>query len=91
MALDAAEVLFDELANTFWLVISESDSAYLRRKLRERGGRVHIVGDAAALLSAETSEGLVSISLLCSYPKRADPSLAPKKHGRASLLDLLRS
>lgn len=46
LALDAVEALFDERADTFCLVTSNSDFAYLCRKLRERGVTVHIVGEA---------------------------------------------
>lgn len=46
LALDALEALFDQRADTFCLVTSDSDFAYLCRKLRERGATVHIVGEA---------------------------------------------
>ena len=46
LALDALEALFDERADTFCLVTSDSDFAYLCRKLRERNATVHIVGEA---------------------------------------------
>lgn len=46
LALDAVEALFDRRAETFCLVTSDSDFAYLCRKLRERGATVHIVGEA---------------------------------------------
>lgn len=46
LALDAVECLFDDRADTFCLVTSDSDFAYLCRKLRERGATVHIVGEA---------------------------------------------
>lgn len=46
LALDAIEALFDKRADTFCLVTSDSDFAYLCRKLRERGATVHIVGEA---------------------------------------------
>jgi uncharacterized protein (TIGR00288 family) len=46
LALDAFEALFDDRADTFCLVTSDSDFAYLCRKLRERGATVHIVGEA---------------------------------------------
>lgn len=46
LALDAMEALFDSRADTFCLVTSDSDFAYLCRKLRERGATVHIVGEA---------------------------------------------
>jgi uncharacterized protein (TIGR00288 family) len=45
LALDAMEALFDGRADTFYLVTSDSDFAYLCRKLRERGATVHIVGE----------------------------------------------
>lgn len=46
LALDALEALFDRRADTFCLVTSDSDFAYLCRKLRERGATVHIIGEA---------------------------------------------
>lgn len=46
LALDAQEAMFDGRAETFCLVTSDSDFAYLCRKLRERGATVHIVGEA---------------------------------------------
>ena len=45
LALDAVEALFDQRADTFCLVTSDSDFAYLCRKLRERGASVCIVGE----------------------------------------------
>lgn len=44
LALDAVEAMFDRRADTFCLVTSDSDFAYLCRKLRERGATVYIVG-----------------------------------------------
>ena len=44
LALDAMEAMFDRRADTFCLVTSDSDFAYLCRKLRERGATVHIIG-----------------------------------------------
>lgn len=55
LALDSIEALFDNRADTFCLVTSDSDFAYLCRKLRERGATVYIVGEAktpAALRNA---------------------------------------
>ena len=46
LALDALEAMFDNRADTFCLVTSDSDFAYLCRKLRERGATVCIVGEA---------------------------------------------
>lgn len=45
LALDALEDLFEERADTYCLVTSDSDFAYLCRKLRERGATVCIVGE----------------------------------------------
>lgn len=45
LALDAMEALFDHRADTFCLITSDSDFAYLCRKLRERGATVCIVGE----------------------------------------------
>lgn len=45
LALDALEAMFDLRADTFCLVTSDSDFAYLCRKLRERGATVCIVGE----------------------------------------------
>lgn len=45
LALDAMEAMFDHRADTFCLVTSDSDFAYLCRKLRERGATVCIVGE----------------------------------------------
>lgn len=45
LALDAMEMLFDEIVDTFCLVTSDSDFAHLSRKLRERGALVCIVGE----------------------------------------------
>lgn len=46
LALDALEAMFDNRAETYCLVTSDSDFAYLCRKLRERGAVVCIVGEA---------------------------------------------
>jgi uncharacterized protein (TIGR00288 family) len=46
LALDALEAMFDGRADNFCLVTSDSDFAYLCRKLRERGATVCIVGEA---------------------------------------------
>lgn len=45
LALDALEMLFDDKVDTFCFVTSDSDFAYLCRKLRERGAVVCIVGE----------------------------------------------
>lgn len=45
LALDAMEILFDKIVDTFCVVTSDSDFAHLCRKLRERGAVVCIVGE----------------------------------------------
>lgn len=58
LALDALEVMFDGRADTFCLVTSDSDFAYLCRKLRERGASVCVIGEKkapAALRNASDS------------------------------------
>lgn len=51
LALDALEILFDQRADRFFLVTSDSDFVYLCHKLRERGATVHIVGEAKTPLA----------------------------------------
>lgn len=46
LALDALEAMFDKRAESFCIITSDSDFAYLCRKLRERGARVFIVGES---------------------------------------------
>jgi uncharacterized protein (TIGR00288 family) len=45
LALDAMELMFDGRVETFCIVTSDSDFAYLCRKLRARGATVCIVGE----------------------------------------------
>lgn len=45
LALDALEAMFDRRVDKFCIVTSDSDFAYLCRKLRERGAIVSIVGE----------------------------------------------
>lgn len=45
LGLDALEAMFDGRIDRFCLVTSDSDFAYLCRKLRERGATVSIVGE----------------------------------------------
>lgn len=51
LALDAMEAMFDSRADKFCLVTSDSDFAYLCRKLRERGALVCIVGESKTPLA----------------------------------------
>jgi uncharacterized protein (TIGR00288 family) len=91
LALDAMEALFDERADTFCLVTSDSDFAYLCRKLRERGATVHIVGETKTpdalrnasdqffewIKPASPSETASSVVALPSRPADSRP-IAPK-------------
>lgn len=71
LALDALEALFDQRADIFCLVTSDSDFAYLCRKLRERGATVLIVGEAKP-------------PMLCAMPAISSSSGPPKKPHRQS-------
>ncbi|CAG9181160.1 NYN domain-containing protein [Cupriavidus pinatubonensis] len=51
LALDAMEAMFDHRADKFCLVTSDSDFAYLCRKLHERGATVCIVGESKTPLA----------------------------------------
>lgn len=80
LALDALEALFDARADTFCLVTSDSDFAYLCRKLRERGATVCIVGEA------KTPEALRNASdqffeWARPQAEQAAPCDAPEKDG----------
>ncbi|MEH0167375.1 NYN domain-containing protein [Roseateles microcysteis] len=89
LALDAVEALFDQRADTFCLVTSDSDFAYLCRKLRERGATVHIVGEAKtpdALRNASDQffewtppePALASEATAAKTPASAKPKQRPK-------------
>ncbi|HJU38081.1 MAG TPA: NYN domain-containing protein [Tahibacter sp.] len=71
LALDALEALFDRRADVFCLVTSDSDFAYLCRKLRERGAPVCIVGEA------KTSDALRNASDQFFEWQRPEPVAAP--------------
>jgi uncharacterized protein (TIGR00288 family) len=85
LALDALEAMFDRRAETFCVVTSDSDFAYLCRKLRERGARVFIVGESKtpdALRNAsdqffEWSPAVTEVSYIA--PASALRSSAPKE------------
>lgn len=151
LALDAMELLFDDKVDTFCFVTSDSDFAYLCRKLRERGAAVCIVGEAktppalrnasdhfsewgpesASLMparegetdaksvqaspkagdsemkpgkqrpmfvvravdamTADSSEGKVTLSALGNYLRRTDPSFSPGTYGYSGLLEMLKT
>jgi uncharacterized protein (TIGR00288 family) len=84
LALDAMEALFDRRADTFCLVTSDSDFAYLCRKLRERGATVHIVGEAKspdALRNASDQffEWVKPVAAPEETPEKMQPKEAPAK------------
>lgn len=89
LALDALESHFDDKADAFCLVTSDSDFAYLCRKLRERGAMVFIVGEAKtpdALRNASDNffewvreEETLGDKSDTTAPKRAEPSKPPVK------------
>lgn len=92
LALDALEAMFDGRADTFCLVTSDSDFAYLCRKLRERGATVYIVGETKtpdALRNASdqffawqrpepSPEVTDSIEPIQAAPPKAAPKRRPK-------------
>jgi uncharacterized protein (TIGR00288 family) len=92
LALDAMEAMFDHRADNFCLVTSDSDFAYLCRKLRERGATVCIVGEVktpAALRNASdqffewqpSDPGLDSAEHLNAHtlPAKQEPARLPTK------------
>ena len=96
LALDAMELLFDERVEVFCLVTSDSDFAYLCRKLRERGATVLIVGEAKtpdALQNAsdqffmwqpaEVISAPTPEDVATTEPKGAPPQPAKKRRPRA--------
>ncbi|MES2842367.1 MAG: NYN domain-containing protein [Pseudomonadota bacterium] len=94
LALDAVEALFDERADTFCLVTSDSDFAYLCRKLRERGATVHIVGEAKtpdALRNASDQffEWQKPLPVAAAAPEKAQ-SKAPSAKSEAAKQDGVR-
>lgn len=78
LALDAMEAMFDKRANTFCLVTSDSDFAYLCRKLRERGATVCIVGES------KTPDALRNASDQFFEWIKTDPTSVPGCELRAS-------
>ncbi|WP_312510939.1 NYN domain-containing protein [Massilia sp.] len=88
LALDALEAMFDQRADTFCLVTSDSDFAYLCRKLRERGAVVCVVGETkspAALRNASDHffEWAPEADRLTGRePNRQAPSPTPKQGPR---------
>lgn len=71
LALDALEAMFDRRADTSCLVTSDSDFAYLCRKLRERGATVYVVGES------KTPEALRNASDQFFEWARPEPVLVP--------------
>jgi uncharacterized protein (TIGR00288 family) len=84
LALDAMEDVFDGRADTYCLVTSDSDFAYLCRKLRERGATVCIVGEEKtpdALRNA--SDQFFEYQPPETESVKTDPAKAPKRRSKA--------
>lgn len=75
LALDALELMFDDRVDTFCFITSDSDFAYLCRKLRERGAVVCIVGEG------KTPPALRNASDHFSEWRPANPDPAPITNG----------
>lgn len=79
LALDALEILFDQRADCFFVVTSDSDFVYLCRKLRERGASVYIVGEAKTPLALRNaSEQFFEWTPPSPLPAAAGPSTPPR-------------
>lgn len=91
LALDAMEILLDGRADTFCLVSSDSDFAYLCRILRERGAAVFVAGDAKSPMALRKAcdqffEGKTTSVAAVPAPvmkQPAPPPPAPKTKGVA--------
>lgn len=83
LALDAMELLFDDRVDTFCFVTSDSDFAYLCRKLRERGAVVCIVGEDKTPPALRNASDHFSEWRAVSSEEAATPVLAaaPKSTG----------
>jgi len=84
LALDALELMFDRRVDTFCIVTSDSDFAYLCRKLRGRGATVCIVGEEktpAALRNA--SDQFFEYSPPASEQARTEPAKKVRRRPRA--------
>lgn len=96
LALDTLEAHFDSRADTFCIVTSDSDFAYLCRKLRERGATVCVVGEAKTpdalrhasdhffewARPAETVATLAEAAPRPEAPRQEPPRPAPKRRPR---------
>lgn len=82
LALDALELLLEKRVQSFFLVTSDSDFAYLCRKLRERGAPVYIAGEAKSLEALRSScdqffEWTPKAQAVAKTPTVAKPKAAP--------------
>ena len=102
LALDAMEAMFDQRADMFCVITSDSDFAYLCRKLRERGASVCIVGEAktpSALRNASdqffewTPEPVATLAhaapIIIAPPQHEVPAAPPKSREGVKLRPLL--
>lgn len=82
LALDALELLLEKRVQSFFIVTSDSDFAYLCRKLRERGAPVYIAGEAKSLAALRSScdqffEWAPKTQVVAKAPVVAKPKVAP--------------
>jgi len=83
LALDALEVLFDRRAEVFCLVTSDSDFAYLCRKLRERNAKVCIVGEAKTPDALRNASDEFFEWVKPTEPPPVEPASLPSKAAKA--------
>ncbi|HEX9173465.1 MAG TPA: NYN domain-containing protein [Telluria sp.] len=86
LALDALEAMLDQRADTYCLVTSDSDFAYLCRKLRERGATVCIIGES------KSPEALRNASdHFFEWPSAGGEAEPERATGYTRLLDMLKN
>jgi uncharacterized protein (TIGR00288 family) len=90
LALDAMENMFDQRAETFCLVTSDSDFAYLCRKLRERGSTVYIVGESKTPEALRNASDQFFEWTASTQALAVSPDLTPETNGKrdVSKIDL---
>lgn len=77
LAVDAMEDLLTGRAEVFCLVTSDSDFAYLCRKLRERNARIHLIGDARSPKALRNAADYFHLYGAPEKPAGGSPAIAP--------------
>lgn len=86
LALDALELMFDGRVDTFCIVTSDSDFAYLCRKLRGRGAQVCIVGEQKTPEALRNAAGqFFEYAKPAPEAEKSAPPKPPKRRPRAVL------